>query len=298
METMEDYKAELEASFKRVQEGDVMTGTVIGISETAITLDLKYYAEGIIRLEDFTEDPGFNLNEDVHIGDEITATVIRTDDGQGNILLSRKEAAAQLAWGALTEMMEQGTVLTLKISGIVNGGVIVYVEGIRGFIPASRLTLTYVEDLNDWLHKEVKAQIITVDESKQKLVLSCKELLQAARLEEKKAMVSNLEIGLVTEGTVESIKPYGAFVALDNGLSGLLHISQISEKRIKSPAAVLSVGDKVKVKIIKLDDGKISLSMKALQDVAAKEIEEETIDLPKAESISTNLGDLLKNLKF
>ncbi len=298
METMDDYKAELDASFKRVREGDVMTGTVIGVSETEVTLDLRSYTEGIIRPEDFTEDPSFRIQEDIHIGDEITAVVLQPDDGEGHILLSKKEASAQSAWETLQNYKNDGTALDLTVNGVVNGGVIVYVEGIRGFIPASKLSLTYVEDLNEWLHKTVRAQVITADESANRLVLSCKELLRAAQAEKKRARVSNLEVGLVTEGTVESLKEYGAFVALDNGLSGLLHVSQISDKRIKSPASVLHVGDRIKVKIIKLDGDRISLSMKALQDVAAKEIEEEIVKLPKAESASTSLGDLLKNLKF
>ena len=107
-----------------------------------------------------------------------------------------------------------------------------------------------------------------------------------------------MEIGLVTEGTVESIQPYGAFIDLGNGLSGLVHVSQICEKRIKTPAAVLKVGDKVKVKVINVKDGKLSLSMKALNDVAAEEIQEETIELPETEEVTTTLESLFKNIKL
>lgn len=107
-----------------------------------------------------------------------------------------------------------------------------------------------------------------------------------------------MEVGLVTEGTVESIKPYGAFIDLGNGLSGLVHVSQISEKRIKDPSVVLSVGDKVKVKVIAIKEGKLSLSMKALNDVAVQEIEEEVYELPKAEEATTSLGSLFANIKL
>ena len=110
--------------------------------------------------------------------------------------------------------------------------------------------------------------------------------------------MSNVEVGLVTEGTVESIQPYGAFINIGNGLSGLVHISQICEKRIKTPAAVLTVGDQVKVKVINIKDGKLSLSMKALNDVAAEEVTEETFDLPETESVSTNLGSLFAKIKL
>ena len=116
--------------------------------------------------------------------------------------------------------------------------------------------------------------------------------------EERRAKVSNVEVGLVTEGTVESLQPYGAFVNLGNGLTGLVHISQISEKRIKHPSAVLAVGDKVKVKVIAVKDGKLSLSMKALQDVAAQEIEEEVYELPETEEATTTLGSLFANIKL
>jgi len=186
----------------------------------------------------------------------------------------------------------------VKISGIVNAGVIAYVEGIRGFIPASKLSLGYVENLEEWLFKEIEVQVITADAENQKLVLSAKELLKEKADEERKNKISNVETGLVTEGTVETIKPYGAFINLGNGLSGLLHVSQISEKRIKTPAAVLKEGDKVTVKIISVKDGKISLSMKALNDAGATEIEEEAFDIPKSEDVGTSLGSLFANIKL
>lgn len=297
-ETMDDYKDELEASFKQIHEGDILTGTVIGVSETEITLDLRYYTDGIIRREDFSSDPNFNLAEDVHVGDEISATVIRRDDGAGHILLSAKEANEVLAWDKLRTYLKEGTNLTVKVGGIVKSGVIAYVEGIRGFIPASKLALHYVEDLEEWLGKTIEVRVITADEEDNHLVLSAREILREKEAEEKKARISNVQIGLVTEGTVESIQPYGAFIDLGNGLSGLVHISQISEKRIKSPSAVLKVGDKVKVKVINVKDGKLSLSMKALNDVAAEEIQEEEVELPQTESLSTSLGSLFKNLKL
>ena len=298
IETMEDYKEELEASFKQIHEGDIMTGTVIGISETGITLDLKYYTDGIIRLEDFTEDPNFVLSEDVHIGDEISATVIRRDNGEGHILLSAKEANAILAWDKLRKYQAENTVLTVKISEIVKSGVVAYLEGIRGFIPASKLSLGYVEELDSWLGKEIEVRVITIDEEDDRLVLSAREILREKEEEERKTRVSNVEVGFVTEGTVESIQNYGAFIDLGNGLSGLVHVSQVCEKRIKTPAAVLKVGEKVKVKVIAIKDGKISLSMKALNDVAAEEIQEETFELPETESISTSLGSLFANIKL
>ncbi len=296
--TMDDYATELEASFRKVQEGDVLTGTVIGVSETEVTLDLKYYTEGIIRLEDYSEDPAFSIKNDVQLGEEVTATVLRPDDGQGHILLSRKAAAAEMAWKKAAEYLENETVLNVKVGGVVNAGVIAYVEGLRGFIPASKLSLSYVENLEDFLNKEIQVRVITVDPDKKKLVLSAREILREKAAEARRNKISNVQIGFVTEGKVESIQPYGAFIDLGDGLSGLVHVSQISEKRIKSPDVVLKVGDTVKVKVIAVKDGKLSLSMKALNDVAAEEIREEKVVLPKSEELTTSLGDLFKNIKL
>lgn len=296
--TMDDYATELEASLRKVQEGDVLTGTVIGVSDTEVTVDLKSYTDGIIRAEDYSEDPSFSIKNDVHVGDEVTATVLRTDDGQGHLLLSRKAAADDVAWKKLQQYLEEKTVLDVKVGGVVKGGVVAYVEGIRGFIPASKLSLSYVENLEDWLNKEIQVQVITVEPEKKRLVLSARELLREKAAEERRAKISNVQVGLVTEGKVESIQPYGAFIDLGDGLSGLVHVSQISDKRIKTPDAVLKVGNTVKVKVIAIKDGKLSLSMKALKDVAAEEVREEKVVLPKSEELTTNLGELFKNIKL
>ena len=297
-ETMASYNKELEASFRKIEEGDIIEGTVIGVTESEVILDLKYYTEGIIRLADYTEDPAFSLKQDVAIGDTVSAQVISLDDGNGNILLSRKQANDILAWDKLKEYMENGTDLTVQIKGVVNKGVIAYVEGIRGFIPASKLSLSYVENLEDWLLKEIQVRVITADAEAHRLVLSAREILKEKEAEEKKALVSNVQVGLVTEGVVESVKDYGAFVRLSNGLTGLVHVSQISDKHIKNPRTVLNEGDTVKVKVIGIKDGKISLSMKALNDVASEEIQEEAVEIPQAEEIGSNLGALLKGFHF
>lgn len=199
-------------------------------------------------------------------------------------------------WNLVTSYMEQGTVLPVKIEGIVNGGAIAMVEGLRGFIPASRLSLSYIEDLETYLLKDIEVKVIEVDQASERLVLSAREILKE---KEKRAMeerIASVQIGSVVEGTVESLQNYGAFVRLDGGLSGLVHVSQISQKRVKAPKDVLNTGDKVKVKIIGLKDGKISLSMKALEEVKEEPVEK--VHIPKSESIGTSLGDLFKNIKL
>ena len=296
-ETMKDYEKELNESMKKIEEGDILTGTVVSVDEKEVILDLKYYAEGVIPAEDYTREPGFNLKEEVHPGDEVSATVVRKDDGNGNILLSRVEAADVLAWEKIREYKESGEALDVTVKGITNAGVIAYVEGVRGFIPASRLSLGYVEDTEEYLNRQIRVQVIECDKDSKKLILSARELLREQAEEERKKKISNVQVGLVTEGTVESLQPYGAFVDLGNGLSGLVHISQICEKRIKKPSEVLSVGDRVKVTAVK--DGKLSLSIKEASDMMAKDIEEEVYEVPDAgEEATTSLGSLFAGIKL
>ena len=277
METMDDYKDELEASFRRINEGDIISGTVIDVNEEEVTLDLKYYAQGIIKVADLSNDPDFNVMEQVHKGDVIEATVVQTDDGAGNIVLSQKEANDILAWDKLKQMMEDETTVRVRIKESVPSGVVTYLEGIRAFIPASQLA------------------------EKEKLVLSGKAVAREAEAEERNHKISMIVPGTVMEGTVESLMPYGAFINLGNGLSGLVHISQICERRIKKPSEVLKEGQKVKAKVLNTNDNKISLSMKALEEemvdtagVAEEELEKYT----DTESTGTSLGSLLAGFHF
>lgn len=199
-------------------------------------------------------------------------------------------------WNVVQRYMENKTTLPVKVEGIVNGGAIAMVEGLRGFIPASRLSLSYIEDLETYLLKDIEVRVIEVNQAENRLILSAREIL---REKEKKAMeekIANVKVGSVVKGKVESLQTYGAFVRLEDGLSGLVHVSQISRKRVKSPKDVLSVGDEVTVKIIGLKDGKISLSMKALEE--RDEEEDIKVEIPKSENIGTSLGDLFKNIKL
>ncbi len=298
-ETMKDYEQELNASMKKIEEGDILTGTVVSVDEKEVILDLGYYAEGVIPADAYSREPGFSLKEAVHPGDEVSATVVRKDDGNGNILLSRVEASDILAWDKIREYKVSGEVLDVVVKGITNAGVIAYVEDIRGFIPASKLALGYVEDTEAYLNQHVQVQVIDFDKDSKKLILSAKELLREKAEEERKNKISNVQVGLVTEGVVESLQPYGAFVDLGNGLSGLVHISQICEKRIRKPSEVLAAGDKVKVKVTAVKDGKLSLSIKEAEDMMAKEIEEEVYEAPDAgEEATTSLGSLFAGIKL
>ncbi len=299
-ETMKDYEQELEASFKKVEEGDILSGTVISVDEKEVVIDLKYYAEGIIPAEDYSREPGFSLKEQVHVGDEVSATVVKKDDGHGNILLSKVEANDVLSWKKLEELKNSGEVIDVTVKGVVKGGVIAYVEDVRGFIPASKLSDSYVEDTNEYLNKTIQVQVFDVDKEKNRLILSAREVLRKKAAEERKNRIASVQVGMITEGIVETIQPYGVFVSLGKGLSGLVHISQISEKRIKDPSEVLEKGDKVKVKVIGIKDGKISLSMKQAGNETPAETEREfIIDIPGSnEQATTSLASLFANIRL
>ena len=236
VETMEDYAAELEASYKAFDERH------------------------------------FELPE--------------TDDAEGE------------KWAEFAQMMADRTVLNVKIAEAVKGGVVAFVNEVRAFIPASQLSTEYVEKLEDWQGKHVDAVIITVDPEEKRLVLSGREVEKEKKAAQRKERLAQFKAGDVVEGTVDNIKDYGAFVKLADGIDGLLHISQISTQRIKHPGAVLKEGQTVKVKILSIADGKISLSMKALIEQETEEEEHETFDYKETAAATTGLGDLLKGLKL
>ena len=281
-ETMADYARELEASFRTIREGDVISGTVIDVRETGVTLDLGYYAPAVIKTEDLSKDPSFSVLADIHVGDTLEGTVVKRDDGAGNIQMSCVEAAETLGWDRLKQYQEEKTILKIKVSESVNQGVTAYVEGIRGFIPASQLALDYVEDTTEFVGKTLEVRVITVDSDRQKL------------------KISMIVPGTVVEGRVESLMPYGAFVDLGDGLSGLVHISQISQKRLKKPSEVLTVGDTVRAVVLNTKDNRISLSIKAAAESAEPdELEEKQAEeYSSNEAVGTSLGDLLKGLKL
>lgn len=206
----------------------------------------------------------------------------------------------KISWEELQQMMDEDTILSVQINGVVNAGVIAYVQGVRGFIPASQLSTSYVEDLNEWLNKTVDVKIITVDPEQKRLVLSSRVVEQEKAEAEKAAQIDAVSVGDIFDGTVEKITSYGAFIRLENGLSGLVHISQMSTKRIKTPNDAVQIGDSVKVKVIQKKEGKLSLSMKALMTEEAPErtYEKETVHFKSEGDAATNLGALLAGIKL
>lgn len=299
--TMKDFEQELNRSFKKIFPGDVVTGTVIGISDTEVTLDLNYFSEGIIPLTELSNDPRFSIKADVQMGETISA-VVTHENREGALMLSKKKADDILAWDKLKELQDTATPVTVKIAEAFPAGAITYLEGIRAFIPASKLALTFVEDPTTFLGKTVQAVVITVSQKEQKLTLSVKDVLKEQEKQERNSRIARLVVGTVITGTVEQIMPYGAFVSIGEDLSGLLHISQICGRRIKTPTEVIKIGDTVTVKIIDVKDGKVSLSMKAVEEDAevSEEVEEVAPEnyVFEDKTASNTMASLFANIKL
>lgn len=298
-ESMDDYLEELELSFKRLRNGDLVKGPVIGVGETEVTVDLGSYAEGIVPIDELSNDPKFSIKADIAVGDFVNAVVISPDNGNGQVLLSIKRADNILAWDFLNEAKESGQVFNVKIAEAVKSGAVTYLKGIRAFIPASGLALDYVEDVESFVGKHISVRIIEVDEDDRKLILSAKSVLREEEAKKTEEKMSKIAIGTVVTGKVERLENYGAFVRLPDGLSGLVHISQISEKRLKHPKEVLSENDEVKVMITEIKDGKLSLSMtRATESEVVEDVDSTPVEYSTGESPVTSFADLLKGIKL
>ena len=272
--TMKDFEKDVENSFQVLKEGDILDVTVIGISETELTVDLNYYTEGIIPLEECSEDPSFSIKNDMNIGDEVKAMVIDSENASGNVILSLKEANNILIWDELKEDYENRTKFEVKIIEAVPAGVVAYVKGIRGFIPASQLALTYVEDTDSYVGMTISVVIMDLQPKERKLILSAKVIEKERALLQKTQRIGRLTTGDIVEGTIERMESYGVFINIGEGLTGLCHISQITNKFIKSPKEVVKLGEIVKAKILKIEGDRISLSIKALKE--DEPVEEDT----------------------
>lgn len=217
---------------------------------------------------------------------------------QRQIDIAEDESGEKAKWAQFEQMLEDKTVIKVKIAEAVKGGVVAYVDEVRAFIPASQISTEYVEKLEDWEGKHLEAVVITADPEKHRLVLSGREVEKERKEAQKQARLAEFKAGDIVEGIVDSIKPYGAFIRLAEGVDGLVHVSQISAQRIKHPGVVLTEGQTVKVKILSTADGKLSLSMKALAEQQAEAQARETYDYKENAKVSTGLGDLLKGLKL
>jgi small subunit ribosomal protein S1 len=297
-ESMADFEEEINKSFREFKPGERVKATVVDVSEDEILVDLNTYSNGVIPGNEISDDPSFNPVDELRIGEEIEAVVLEVE---GRVILSLKEARQQDAWSEMKQAVNEHTTYEVKVKEAVNGGVIAYVKGLRGFMPASMMALAYVEDPSAYVGKKLSVHIMEADIKKDKLILSAKDVAmeEAAKVHENK--LNALQKGYVTEGIIERIEPYGCFVRFGDDLCGLVHISQISQKFLHSPNEVVKLGQKVKVKVLDIADGKIRLSMKEAEEVAAeiKEEEEQAVtEYNDSESATTSLGSLLAGIKL
>ncbi len=299
MESMEDFKEELENSYNSIETGDIVKGIIISVNDQEAIVDTGKYEQAVLPAREVSYDPNITLR-DLEEGKEYDFLVLEGQDERGRSLLSKKQADDMVAWKELEEAFNSGSTLTVKIQEAVKGGVTTFINGVRGFIPASQLSLSFVKDLSEFAGKEVDARIITFQPDKKKLVLSSRIIQEENKAKETEDLLNSIAPGSVFSGKVETIRPFGAFVRLDNGLSGLVHISQISHRHLKDPSEVLKEGDTVNVKVTGIKDQKISLSIKALQDAEdyVPEDQKGPKEFKDKGDISTSLGDLLKDFKL
>lgn len=298
VETMADYEDQINASFRSFREGERVTGTVVSVEEEEVILDLNSFSQGVIPAGEYSDDPAFHAMDEIRTGDSLSAVVLDCDDGQGRVLLSLKEARADESWQKMVQALEEKTIFTVKVLTSVNAGVVAYLDGLRGFIPASQLALEYVEDVDSFVGKTLEVVVITADPEKKKLVLSAKEVAREKAAKEHERKLNALQKGFITEGVIDRIESYGCFVKIGDGLTGLVHISQICNKFLKSPNEVVKLGQTVKVKVLGVDEGRIRLSMKEAEDIAP-EVEEEEVSMEyHDEEATTSLAGLLAGLQL
>lgn len=303
--TMADFEDEINASFVRFREGDVIKGTVVSVEEEEVILDLQSFSQGVIPVGEYSDDPDFHAMDEIKVGDVLSVMVLYEDE-MGRTVLSLKQARESEGWEALRAAMEKHRIYEVRVKETVPSGVVAYVEGLRGFIPASKLALNYVEEdeLENFVGKKLRVQVITAEEEANKLVLSAKDVAKEEAAKAQQAKLNALQKGYVTEGTVTRIESYGCFVEFGEGLTGLVHISQICNRFLKSPKEVVKLGMKVKVKVLDVEEGKIRLSMKAAEELspevsadAAGESEEVSLEY-RDEEATTSLAGLLKGIRL
>lgn len=260
---MNEMMQEIEKSMAVIHSGDIVKGTVIKVKDNEVLVNIGYMADGIITRDELSYDENVSPLQTIKEGDEIEVYIVKVNDGEGNVLLSKKRVESLKVWDELGEICNSGKTVKIKVGNIVKGGAVTQIKGVRAFIPASQISATYVADLNEFVGKELEVKIIEFDKEKKKVILSRKEIEKAILEEKKQEAWSKIEKGEKRKGTVVRLTKFGAFVDL-GGVDGLIHISELSWKRISDPSEVVAVGDEVEVYILDIDKekGRISLGLK------------------------------------
>ena len=250
-----------EGSLNQIRTGAVVKGTVIGVKENEISLNIGYKADGIITKNEYTNDSSADLTELVHVGDELEVKVLKVNDGEGQVALSYKRLAQDRSSKVLEEAFEKKAVLTAKVAQVLNGGLSVLVDGIRVFIPASLVSDGFERDLSKYADQEIEFVIIEFNPKRRRIIGDRKQLLMEKKAAMQKELMERIQEGMIVNGMVKNLTDFGAFIDL-GGADGLLHISEMSWGRIESPKKVFQVGDEVEAFIKEIKGDKIALSLK------------------------------------
>ncbi len=255
------FEQMLEESFKTIRNGEVVEGTVIGVKEDEIILNIGYKADGIITRSEYTNTPNADLTTMVSVGDTMQAKVLKVNDGEGQVLLTYKRLAAEKGSKRLEEAFNNHEVLTATVAQVLEGGLSVVVDETRVFIPASLVSDTYEKNLEKYAGQEIEFVISEFNPKRRRIIGDRKQLLVAKKAELQKELFEKIEPGMTIEGTVKNVTDFGAFIDL-GGADGLLHISEMSWGRVESPKKVFKVGDQVKAFIKEINGDKVALSLK------------------------------------
>ena len=263
----EDFAAMLEESFKTLNTGDKVTGTVLKITPNEVHVDLGVKHAAYIPTHELSDDPSFNAEESIHVGDDIEAVVVRVNDAEGTIVLSKKRVDQMKGWESIEDAKENKTIIEGKVNEENKGGVVANAFGIRVFIPASQTGIPKGQPLSQLVGQTVRFRITEINRQRKRVVGSIRAVQQEERRAAAEKVWSEIEVGNEYTGTVKSLTSYGAFVDI-GGVDGMIHISELSWGRIKHPSEVVNVGDTVNVYVIGLDreNKKISLGYKRPED--------------------------------
>ena len=255
------FEQMLEESFKTIRNGEVVDGTVIDVKPDEIILNIGYKADGIITRNEYTNEANVDLTTVVSVGDQMSAKVLKVNDGEGQVLLTYKRLAAEKGNERLKEAFENHEVLKAPVTQILGGGICTTVDEVRVFIPASLVSDSYEKDLSKYEGQEIEFVISEFNPRRNRVIGDRRQLLVAERAEKQKELFAKLNVGDTVEGTVKNVTDFGAFVDL-GGVDGLLHISEMSWGRVDNPKKVFHVGDTLKVLVKDIHDTKIALSLK------------------------------------
>ena len=262
----EDFLAAIDATIKYFNDGDIVDGTIVKVDRDEVLLDIGYKTEGVIPSRELSIKHDVDPYEVVAVGDKVEALVLQKEDKEGRLILSKKRAQYERAWGTIEQVKEEDGVVEGTVIEVVKGGLILDI-GLRGFLPASLVEMRRVRDLQPYVGQTLEAKIIELDKNRNNVVLSRRAWLEQTQSEVRHGFLTQLQKGQIRKGVVSSIVNFGAFVDL-GGVDGLVHVSELSWKHIDHPSEVVTVGDEVTVEVldVDMDRERVSLSLKATQE--------------------------------